>query len=332
MRRHLVKFRIVVLLGLLGALASGAAAQDAGSPVPYQPSVDLSALDGVIVADGSSTVYPITDEAGLQFVELAGDVRMSISFSGTGDGFRKFCDGDIDIQNASRPIQSSEMEQCAANGVDYYAFEIAYDGITVVVHPNNDFVNCLTVSQLEQLWRPEDNADSWTDLDPSWPDETIDLYGPGPASGTFEYFTQAILGEQGETRTDYFPSENDAALVLGVAEDEDGLAYFGFGNYVTSQDELKPVAIDAGAGCVAPSPETIADGSYAPLSRPLFVYVTADDLDRIEVQEFLRFYVANAPRIVTDAGYVPSPAHAYIEDQQKLEAAIAGTLPPDGPN
>jgi phosphate transport system substrate-binding protein len=256
---------------------------------------------------------------------------MSVSFSGTGDGFRKFCDGDIDIQDASRPIESDEMERCAANGVDYYVFDIAYDGITVVVNPENDFVTCLTVEQLEHLWRPEDNADTWFDLDSGWPDEEIDLYGPGPASGTFDYFTQVIVGEEGISRTDYFPSENDAALVLGVAEEENGLAYFGFGNYQASQDELKPVAVDSGNGCVAPSPETIANGRYAPLSRPLYIYVTARDLSRPEVQEFLRFYLANAALITADVGYVPAPDQAYADDQQKLEHAIAGSLPPDGP-
>ncbi len=333
MRHRFVSVLIVIVLGALGGVSTAQATQEPGTPIvaEYQPQTDLATLDGVITADGSSTVYPITDEAGLRFMELAGDVRMSVSFSGTGDGFRKFCDGDIDIQNASRPIESDEMELCAANGVEYYEFEIAYDGITVVVNPENDFVDCLTVEQLEYLWRPEENADTWADLDPAWPDEVIDLYGPGPASGTFDYFTQVILGEEGKSRTDYFPSENDGALVLGVAEEEDGLAYFGFGNYQVSRDELKLVAVDSGSGCVAPSLETIADGSYAPLSRPLYIYVTAEDLSRPEVQEFLRFYLGNAEAIATDAGYVPAPDQDYADDQLKLEAAISGKLPPDGP-
>lgn len=264
-------------------------------------------------------------------MDLADDVRVSVAFSGTSEGFRKFCDGEIDIQDASRPIEADEMDQCASNGIDYFQFEVAYDGITVVVNPSNDFVNCLTTDQLNHLWRPDDNADAWVDLDPTWPNEEIDLYGPGPFSGTFDYFTQAIVGEEGSSRTDYFPSENDGDLVFGVADEEQGLAYFGYAYYEQNRDELKAVAIDSGNGCIVPSPETIADGTYAPLSRPLFIYVSSRDLGRLEVQEFLRYYLANGAQLAVDVGYVAAPTDAYSADLLKLEAAIAGNVAPDGP-
>ncbi len=261
----------------------------------------------------------------------AENVRITVGFSGTGGGFRKFCAGETDIQNASRAIEPDEMTACRENNVEYFVFEIAYDGITVVTNPANDFVSCLSVEQLKRLWQPDDPAKSWQDLDPSWPDERIELYGPGPDSGTFDYFTSAIVGEEGLSRTDYFPSENDLDLVEGVAVDEEGLGYFGFAYVDEAGDRLKTVAIDSGAGCVLPTAETIADGSYAPLSRPLFVYVRASSLSRPEMIAFMRYYLANAKSIAADVGYIPSPDTIYQEDQARLEAAITGQLPPDGP-
>jgi phosphate transport system substrate-binding protein len=199
------------------------------------------------------------------------------------------------------------------------------------VNPANDFVECLTVEQLNQLWAPDSTVDSWNDLNPEWPDEQISLYGPGPDSGTFDYFTAEINGEEGASRSDYNPSEDDNVLVEGVAGDENALGYFGFAYYVTNQDRLKLVAVDSGAGCVLPSKDTVRDGTYAPLSRPLYVYVKADSLTRPEVQEFMRYYLANAVVLVDDVGYVDSPLETYTSDQEKLEAAIGGSAEPDGP-
>jgi phosphate transport system substrate-binding protein len=325
---------LVMLSGCAGTAqvsAQGTPSTPAAQVQPYQPRAELNSLDGVITADGSSTVFPITDEAAIRFKDLAGDVRISVEFSGTSSGFEKFCKGEIDIQDASRPIEHNEIDACAANGIQYYEFEVGYDGITIAVNPKNDFVTCLTVDQLKRLWQPDDNADTWRDLDPNWPDREIELYGPGPASGTFDYFTAAIVGEEDVSRTDYFPSENDLDLVLGVADRENGLGYFGFAYYEQNQDQLKSVAVDASAGCVSPSPQTIADGSYKPLSRPLFVYVKAESLQRPEVQEFVRFYIATAQQIATEVGYVAAPSAIYVEGQTKAEGAIAGTIPPDGP-
>lgn len=299
---------------------------------PYTPGVELSTLTGQVIVDGSSTVYPITDEAALRFRELADDIEIEVAYSGTGAGFTKFCNGETDLQNASRAIEADEMAACAAAGVSYYAFMVGFDGITIVVNRSIDFVSCLTVDQLSRLWSPDSTVKTWRDLDPAWPDDEIELYGPGPASGTFDYFTAAIVGDEGVSRTDYFPSENDLDLVIGVEESDNGLGYFGFSYFEDHQDTLRAVAVDAGAGCVIPSRETIAAGTYAPLSRPLLIYVNAERLASPDVREFLRYYLANAPEIVTDVKAVPAPDEAYAAGQIRLEQAIAGALAPDGPN
>ena len=204
----------------------------------------------------------------------------------------------------SRPTRSPCT---AAGGVRYYAFALAYDGVTIVVHPSNGFVECLTVDQLRLLWQPDDPATTWRDLDPAWPDDDIELYGPGESSGTFDFFTATIVGESGLSRLDYFPSEDDNVLVAAVADDEDGLGYFGYAYYQDEahRDDLKAVAIDAGQGCVLPTPETIASGAYQPLSRPLFLYVRAESLASSIVLELMRFTLASARDVVPLVGYVP---------------------------
>ena len=329
---------IALVTGLLASLAAPALAQDATptpqaqpTVAPYVPPPDLGNIGGTITIDGSSTVFPITDEVRLRFQELAGDVEVEAEFRGTGGGFGRFCDAEIDIVDASRPIEADEVAACAANNVRFYGFEVAYDGITVVVNPANDFVSCLTLAQLQQLWRPDDPAGTWQELDPAWPDREIELFGPGVASGTFDYFTAAIVGEEGVSRDDYYASEDDDELVTAVADEENALGYFGFAYYANNQDRLRPVAVDAGQGCVLPSPETIAAGSYVPLSRPLYVYVRVESLARSIVLEFLRFYLASAREVVPVVGYVPLPDADYAAQQAKLEGAAVGNVPPDGP-
>lgn len=319
----------VAAAALLGTLTFGsvALAQDA-TPMPYTPGTDLSSLGGKIESDGSSTVGPITEAVAEEFGLAGGNgVEMVINISGTGGGFERFCNGETDIQNASRAIREAEMEACAANGVDYYEFEVAYDGLSVVVNPANDFVECLTVEQLAMIWG-ENRAETWNAVNPEWPEEPISLYGPGTDSGTYDYFVEEILGDTPST-TDYFPSEDDNALVEGVAGDENALGFFGLAYYEQNADSLKLVAVDGGNGCVSPSIETVQDGTYAPLSRPLYVYVKAESLTRPEVQEFMRFYVANVASLAEEVGYVDSPMRVYVEDQAKLEAAIAGQGTPD---
>lgn len=328
-------FRLVAGLTLAASvgMTGVVSAQDA-TPAPYEPGNDLSALSGTIVADGSSTVGPMTEAVAEEFTIMlgdqdGGDVQIEVSISGTGGGFSRFCAGETDLQNASRSISESEIEACAAAGVDYYSFEVAYDGMAVVVNTENDFASCLTVEQLNLMWRAEDPATNWNQIDSSFPDAPIVLYGPGTDSGTFDYFTDAINGEEGVSTTNYFPSEDDNQLVQGVAGDANALGYFGLAYYENNADQLNLVAVDSGNGCVAPSAETVGDGTYTPLSRPLFVYVNAASIERPEMQEFLRFYLSEASFLAGDVGYVSSPAETYLDDQVRLEAAIAGTGTPD---
>ena len=307
-----------------------ASAQDA-TPAPYSPGTDLAALGGKITSDGSSTVFPILEALAEEFGLDAGGVEMTVDVSGTGGGFKRFCAGETDLSNASRAIKDEEIAACAEAGINYYQFEIAYDGLSVVVNPENDWVSCLTVDQLNQIWMKDSTVTKWSDVDPSWPAEDIELYGPGTDSGTYDYFTQQINGEEGVSRDDYTPSEDDNVLVEGVAGDKDALGFFGFSYYEQNQDRLKLVEIDGGNGCVAPSIETVQDLSYSPLSRPLYLYVNAASLARPEVQEFLRYSIAEVCPLLPDVGFIGSPSQVYAADQVKLEAAIAGTVGPDGP-
>lgn len=320
---------LAVALILSMSIVTMVRAQDA-TPAPYTAPENVGDLSGKIIADGSSTVGPITEAVAEEFAAVASGVEVEVNISGTGGGFERFCNGETDVQNASRAINDEEMANCAAKGINYYVFEVAYDGVTIVVNPENDFVSCLTVDQLKKLWQADAPASTWADVDPSFPAETVNLYGPGTDSGTYDYFVEQIIGD-GSTRTDYTPSEDDNVLVEGVAGDANALGFFGFAYYEQNQDRLKVVGVDAGSGCVTPSPDTIRDGSYAPLSRPLFVYVKAESLARPEVQEFARFYLANAPALAEEVGYVDSPVDVYVSDQAKLEAEIAGNGTPDGP-
>lgn len=291
---------------------------------------DLSSLSGTIEADGSSTVGPITEAVAEEFNAEAGDVRINVGISGTGGGFERFCGGETDIQNASRDIDEEEAAACEAAGVEFYRFEVAFDGITVVTSAENDFLECLTVDELSTLWAPDSTVANWSDLNPDFPEEEVALFGPGTDSGTFDYFTDQIVGEEGAQREDYTPSEDDNVIVEGVAGDPNSLGYFGYAYYEQNQDRLKVVQVDGGAGCIAPSPETIQDASYAPLSRPLYVFAKAESLERPEVQEFMRFYLSQAPTLAPEVGYVASPEDTYTADSEKLEGAITGEVEPDG--
>lgn len=270
-----------------------------------------------IVGDGSSTVFPITEAVAEEFGQQS-DARVVAGISGTGGGFEKFCVGETDFNDASRPIEDDEKQNCARNGIDWVEFTIGYDGLAVTVHPSNDFVQCLTVDELAALWEPESTVDTWNDIRPEWPEEGINLYGPDTDSGTFDYFTDVIVGEEGASRADYTASADDNVLVQGVASDPNGLGYFGYAYYAENQDKLKLIAVDNGDGCVLPSSETVLSGEYAPLSRPLFVYFRADALERPEVVDFVRFYLTEGRSLVSEVGYVPAPDATYEEGLAKL--------------
>lgn len=315
------------IIGTL-AVTQMVGAQEA-TPFPYQASDDIEEIEGSISTDGSSTVGPMTAAVAEEFLEVAPNINVTVDISGTGGGFERFCSGDTDISNASRAIDQEEADLCAENGYEWYQFSVALDGITVVVNSENDWVDCLTTEQLNQLWAPESEVSTWSDLNPEWPDEEISLYGPGADSGTFDYFTDVINGEEGASRTDFQPSEDDNLIVQGVASDQYALGYFGFAYFLENQELLKAVEIDSGEGCVAPTEETIADGTYEPLSRPLYVYVRADAVERPEVQEFMRFYLASSSELASDVGYIGLPDEMVREQQQELEGAIDGSVVPD---
>ncbi len=285
--------------------------------------MDLGDLSGEINIDGSSTVFPISQAVAEEFNAEAPDVNITVGASGTGGGFKKFCAGDTDISNASRPIKDEEAAICEENGIEFTELQVAIDGLSVVVNPANDWVNCITTEQLNTIWMPESTVDTWSDVDPSWPDEAIELYGPGTDSGTFDYFTEEINGEGGASRSDYTASEDDNVLVQGVSGDETAMGYFGYAYYVENRDSLKVLAIDGGEGCVEPTPETVASGTYAPLSRPIFVYVSHQAMERPEVAAFAEFMVSDiAQEIIPEVGYVTMDDTALEEQRAKIESMM----------
>jgi phosphate transport system substrate-binding protein len=279
---------------------------------------------GSIQADGSSTVFPITEAVAEEFMaETGGNVRVSVGMSGTGGGFKRFCAGETDISNASRAIKESELEQCRAAGIEPVELPVATDGLAVVVNPANNFVQCLTVDELKKIWQPGSTVKNWADVRPGFPDRPLKLYGPGTNSGTFDYFTEAVMGKEDASRADYTASEDDNVLVQGVSGDPNALGYFGYAYVAENQGKLKTVGIDAGQGCVQPTPQTVETGQYRPLSRPIFIYVKKASLQRPEVREFVDFYLQNAPELVPETGYIPLGQAGYQQSRQKFEQAAA---------
>jgi len=281
-----------------------------------------------IKIDGSSTVYPISKKAADDFHKLMkGTITASVTISGTGGGFRKFCLEETDINDASRPIQKHELEACKKLGVQFIELPLAYDALTVLVNPLNDWVKSFTVGGLKQLWEPaaEVRITKWRQLNPRWPNRAIKLFAPGADSGTFDYFTEAIIGKATASRTDYKASEDDAVLFHGIAKDRDALGYFGYGYYVENQKKLRAVPIDSGTGPVLPSVQTVEDGTYQPLSRPLFIYVSKKSLDRAETRQFIAFYLARASQIVKQLKYVPLPARGYELAIERVRNGRYGT-------
>jgi phosphate transport system substrate-binding protein len=276
-------------------------------------------LSGTIEIDGSSTVYPITEAVAEEFgTETGGSVRVMVGFSGSGGGFRRFCNGETQISNASRHITAGERELCARNGIEFVEMQVAIDGLAVVVNPQNTFVECLTVEELRRMWEPGSRISRWSQVRAGFPDEPVRLYGPGTNSGTFDYFTEAVMGQERASRSDFTASEDDNVLVQGVGGDGYALGYFGYAYYHENQGRLKPVAVDNGGGCVMPGPETVASGEYAPLARPLFIYVSRAALARPEVDAFVRFYMEHAPVLSREVGYVAAPAAVYQRNTSQL--------------
>jgi phosphate transport system substrate-binding protein len=280
-------------------------------------------LSGSIAADGSSTVFPITQAVAEEFNAEEPGVQISVGVSGTGGGFEKFCAGETDISDASRPIEQEEIEICQQNNIEYVELQVAIDGLSVVVNPANTFAECLTVDELKAIWEPGSKIDNWNEVREGFPDQPLTLYGAGTDSGTFDYFTDAIVGEEGASRSDYTPSEDDNVLVQGVAGDPNALGYFGYAYFVQSRDKLKALGIDGGNGCVTPNEQTINSGEYAPLSRPLFIYVAKDAVGRPEVQSFVDFYLATVNDLISDVGYIPVPEDTLQSESQEWEEFAA---------
>jgi phosphate transport system substrate-binding protein len=313
--------KALTLLVVTGFIAGcGGSGGDSSADAGTAASAGDGALQGAVTLDGSSTVYPISEAVAEEFLAVAPRVRVTVGVSGTGGGFKKFLAQEIDINDASRTIKESESMEAEANGIEYLEIPVAFDGLSIVVNPQNDWVDSLTVAELQKIWQPGSTVDSWDDIRPDWPSAPIRLYGPGTDSGTFDYFTEAVNGESGASRPDYTASEDDNVLVQGIAGDEYALGFFGFAYYVENQDKLKVVPVDGGNGPVVPTATTINDGTYSPLSRPIFIYLNTASLARPEVRAFVDFYIDNAGALASEVGYIELPEEMYEASREKLAA------------
>jgi phosphate transport system substrate-binding protein len=312
----------VFALVLFTVVAAGCGRNDDESTGTTTSGATGGDLSGRIEADGSSTVGPYTTAAAERFRGAQPKVQVTVGISGTGGGFERFCRDETDLSDASRPIKEEEAKVCADKGIEYTEFQVANDALTVVVNKDNGWATCLTVDQLKKIWEPSSKVKSWKDIGPSFPDEKLKLFGPGTDSGTFDYFTGEIIGEEGSSRSDYSASEDDNTIVTGVAGEKGGLGYFGFSYFEENQDTLKALEIDGGDGCVAPSVENAQQGTYKPLSRPLFIYVTKVSLERPEVEAFLRFALDNEKEIAAAAQFVPLTDEQLTTAESDLDAAV----------
>lgn len=282
-------------------------------------------LKGTVALDGSSTVFPISEAVAEEFGSVQPRVRVTVGVSGTGGGFKKFFAGETDINDASRPIKQKELDKARDNGIQFIELPVAFDGLSVVVNKENHWVDQLSVAELKKIWRPGSSVKMWSDVRSDWPSQPVRLYGPGTDSGTFDYFTETINGKPGASRPDYTSSEDDNALVQGISGDVNAMGYFGFAYYDANKDKLKLVPIDGGKGPVSPSMTTINNGSYAPLSRPIFIYVREKALDRPEVKALTLFYIENAALLASEVGYIPLPDKVYTRGIERIEQRSVGT-------
>jgi len=302
---------------MVGALALSACGGQEASSGSDGSASSGAALSGTISSDGSSTVGPLTEAAAELFMTENTGVQVTVGTSGTGGGFKKFCEGQTQLSNASRPIKDEEKAACAAKGIEYQEIIVANDALTVVANKENAFLKCLTVEELKTLWAPAGTGKvtKWNQVNPAFPAENIKLYGPGTDSGTFDFFTAEINGEEGASRTDYEPSEDDNVIVQGVSGDKNASGYFGFTYYEENSDTLTAVQVDNGKGCVSPSAETARDGSYAPLSRPLYIYIDKKAFaSNAALKGFVNFFVENDAKIAEAAKYIA------LNDEQKKKA------------
>ena len=290
-----------------------------------QSGSQLATLKGEIRVDGSSTVYPITEAVAEDFSKAAKGVRTTVGVSGTGGGFKRFCKGETDISDASRPITKTEAETCKSANIEFVELPVAYDGLCIAISKQNTWATKLTVDQIRKIYSASGTAKTWKDLDSAWPDRAIKVYSPGTDSGTFDYFKEVTVGKDGKVRSDMSVSEDDNVLVNGVAGDRDAIGYFGFAYYVENKDKLVAVAVDNGKGAVLPTDATILDGSYEPFSRPVFIYVNRKSADRPEIGAFVDFYLQQAAALSKEVGYTPLPESIYGTARTNWKARRTGT-------
>lgn len=284
-------------------------------------------LTGNIVIDGSSTVFKASAAVAESFMEVHDGMNVTVSSSGTGAGMKKLAAGEIDIAGASRPIKKDELEACTKNGIEIIEIAVGYDGLTVVVNPKNTWTNDLTVAELKKMWEPNSTVRTWKDVRPSFPDTPITFYGPGTASGTFDFFTKVIVGEEDAMRTDFQASEDDNVILNGVAGDEGGIGYFGMAYWEENKDKVKAVGIDSGDGPILPGQETVSNLSYKPLSRPEFIYVNKSALSKTGMKEFVAYYLSEEGQAgIKDVGYVPFVPELYERIQKRFDAGVVGSL------
>ncbi len=307
---------LILIVGLLGV-------------VGFQ----CDALAGLIKVDGSSTVFPITEAVAEEFQKEAKSTKVMVGISGTGGGFKRFCRGETDISDASRPIKSSEVDLCKENNIQYVEIPVAYDGLSVMVNPKNTWVDHLTTVELKKIWEPsaQGAVTNWSQVRDGFPEEPINLYGPGTDSGTFDYFTEAINGKGGASRGDYTASEDDNVLVEGISNDKGSLGYFGLAYYEQNREKLKIVPIDDGNpgngdGPIVPSMETVMNSTYQPLARPIFIYVRKDAMARDEIKKFVEFYLKNAPALVEEVGYIPLQPESYEAAIGRFQKGTTGSV------
>lgn len=311
---------VVTMFALIGCNSNSNNEQPAqNEPAQNEPAKEDAKLAGEIKIDGSSTVFPITEAVAEEFSIENPGIKVPVGVSGTGGGFEKFIAKETDINDASRPIKEKEATAAKDAGVDYIELKVAFDGLSVLVNPENNWVDSLTVEELTKIWTPDSTVKTWSDVRPEWPNEEIKFYAPGTDSGTFDYFTEEINGESGAIRPDFTGSEDDNVLVQGISGDKNALGFFGYAYYEGNKDKLKIVPINNGNGPVTPTFDTIKDGSYAPLSRPLFIYVNKESLNKSEVKEFVTFYLEIAKDITPDVGYVALPDEEYTKGLDLLK-------------
>ena len=321
--------QILTLLGLLAAFAAtGCSVEDAQTEASSTATAGPNGeLTGTVVIEGSSTVFPISQAVAEAFQKAHSRVRIPVKQTGTGGGFRQFTRGDCDINNASRPIKGKEIAACKEHGVEYIELKVAIDGLSVMVNPANTFCDRLSIAQLRQIWSQDSKVKTWKDVNSVWPDEPIVLYGPDTASGTFDYFTEEVCGETGNSRSDYTASTDDNVLVKGIAGDRYSLGYFGYAYYIEHQKSLKALAISASddlASAVGPTAESIANGTYTPLSRPLFIYVNKASLKKPAVRDFVTYLLNDGQQFVSEVGYIPVTQEESRQAKDTLKAAVAG--------